>query len=133
MLPSDCHVGVKRTVPASAQTRSKHNRSIGPKLATIDRLSATVSLSPNQRRVFQALLYEVVATALVTPLLWWLFGRSLVSTLALTVALSAIALAFNFGFNALLIPGSGAKPMASGPGSGARRTALVLRWVWAWS
>ncbi len=59
------------------------------------------SLTPNQRRVLQAVLYEVVATALVTPLLWWLFGRSLVSTLALTVALSAIALAFNFGFNAL--------------------------------
>ena len=61
----------------------------------------TLSLHPRRRRVLQAVLYEIFATMLVAPVLWWLFGRSPLSTLALTVSLSAIALAFNFAFNAL--------------------------------
>ena len=61
----------------------------------------TLSLKPQRRRVVQAVLYEIFATALVAPVLWWLFGRSPLSTLALTLSLSAIALTFNFAFNAL--------------------------------
>ena len=60
-----------------------------------------LTLHPRRRRIVQAVLYEVFATALVAPVLWWLFERSPLSTLALTVALSFIALAWNFGFNAV--------------------------------
>ncbi|MFT5934826.1 MAG: putative membrane protein [Hydrogenophaga sp.] len=71
------------------------------KVATIVGFPMTPSLSPKRRRVLQSVLYEVFATMLVAPVLWWLFGRSPLSTLALTVLLSLIALAFNFTFNAL--------------------------------
>ena len=61
----------------------------------------TLSLNPRRCRVPQAVLDEIFATMFVAPVRWWLFGRSPLSTLALTVLLSAIALAFNFAFNAL--------------------------------
>ncbi len=60
-----------------------------------------VSLSPKIRRVLQAVLYEVLALAFVAPMLTWLFGRSPWSTIALTLLMSTIALAWNYGFNAL--------------------------------
>jgi uncharacterized membrane protein len=59
------------------------------------------SLSPLRRRVLQAVLYEALAVAFVMPALWWLFDQSPLSTLALTVTMSAIALAWNYGFNAI--------------------------------
>ena len=68
---------------------------------TIGPVFNTLSLAPTQRRVLQAVLYEALATACVAPTLWWLFGRTPLSTLALTLALSAIALCWNFGFNAV--------------------------------
>jgi uncharacterized membrane protein len=60
-----------------------------------------VSLSPKVRRVVQAVLYEALALAFVAPMLSWLFGRSAWSTLALTLLMSSIALAWNYVFNAL--------------------------------
>lgn len=59
------------------------------------------TLKPITRRVVQAVLYEAMAVAFVAPVLVMLFGRSPGSTLALTLAMSLIALAWNCGFNAL--------------------------------
>jgi uncharacterized membrane protein len=59
------------------------------------------SLSPLTRRVLQAVLFESIAVAFVVPVLWWLFGQSPLSTLALTLTMSGIALAWNYGFNAV--------------------------------
>jgi uncharacterized membrane protein len=61
----------------------------------------SLSLSPKIRRVVQAVLYETLALAFVAPMLSWLFGRSAWSTIALTLVMSTIALAWNYGFNAL--------------------------------
>jgi uncharacterized membrane protein len=59
------------------------------------------TLSPLRRRVLQAVLYEALAVAFVMPALWWMFDQSPLSTLALTVTMSGIALAWNYGFNAV--------------------------------
>lgn len=61
----------------------------------------TVSLSPKIRRVVQAVLYELLALAFVAPVLSLLFGRSGWSTIALTLLMSTIALAWNYAFNVL--------------------------------
>lgn len=60
-----------------------------------------VSLSPKVRRAVQAVLYEALALAFVAPMLSWLFGRSAWSTIALTLVMSTIALAWNYAFNAM--------------------------------
>ena len=93
MLPSLAWPRVTRVCPGGADGSRD--------VATITDLSKLIALSPQRRRVLQALLYEIFAIAFVAPVLWWLFGRSPLSTLALTMCLSAIALAWNFGFNAL--------------------------------
>jgi uncharacterized membrane protein len=59
------------------------------------------SLSPPTRRVLQAVLYEFFALAFVAPMLSWLFGRSVGSTVALMLVMSTIAMGWNCGFNAL--------------------------------
>ena len=61
----------------------------------------TISLKPLTRRIVQALLYETLAVAFVAPVLIWGFGRSPLSTIGLTLTMSMIALAWNYGFNAL--------------------------------
>lgn len=61
----------------------------------------SISLSPLSRRVIQAVLFEACAVAFVVPALWWLFGQSPLSTLGLTLTMSAIALAWNYLFNAV--------------------------------
>ena len=52
-----------------------------------------------KRRIVQALLYETFAVAFVAPVLSFLFGQSAWSTMALTLTMSSIALAWNCGFN----------------------------------
>lgn len=59
------------------------------------------SLSPTTRRVVQALLYEVGAVAFVGPALAWGFDQPLTSSLTLAVLMSAVALGWNYLFNAL--------------------------------
>lgn len=59
------------------------------------------TMSPTTRRVVQAVLYEVGAVAFVGPALAWGFGQSMSSSLALAVLMSAVALAWNYVFNAL--------------------------------
>lgn len=57
------------------------------------------SLAPRTRRVVQALLYEVVAIAVVGPVLSLAFDKPPTSTLGLAVVLSTIALTWNYLFN----------------------------------
>lgn len=58
-------------------------------------------MTPRQRRVLQALLYEVFAIAFVGPVLSLAFDKPAASTLALAVVLSAIALTWSYLFNGL--------------------------------
>ena len=58
-------------------------------------------MSPRTRRILQALLYEAGAVAFVGPVLAWMFGTPMGSTLALSLLMSSIALAWNYVFNAL--------------------------------
>lgn len=56
-------------------------------------------MSPIRRRVLQAVLYELIAIAIVGPLLSLAFGKSQASTFGLAVVLSTIALAWNYVYN----------------------------------
>jgi uncharacterized membrane protein len=56
-------------------------------------------MSPTARRVLQAILYEVIAIAVVGPLLGFAFDKPQASTFLLAVVLSTIALAWNYIFN----------------------------------
>ena len=56
--------------------------------------------SPRKRRVIQALTFESIAVSMVAPVLTIFFGEPPLSSLMLTVIMSAIAAAWNFGFNA---------------------------------
>ncbi|MDB5899895.1 MAG: Bacterial Transrane Pair family protein [Ramlibacter sp.] len=56
-------------------------------------------MTPTSRRVLQAVLYEVIAIAVVGPALSFFFARSQASTFGLAVVLSTIALAWNYVFN----------------------------------
>ncbi|MCV2363284.1 PACE efflux transporter [Paucibacter sp. DJ1R-11] len=58
-------------------------------------------MSPRQRRVLQALLYEAIAVAMMGPAVAWMFAASLQSSALLALAMSSIALAWNYVFNAL--------------------------------
>lgn len=56
-------------------------------------------MSPITRRVLQAVLYEVIAIAVVGPALSFGFDKPQASTFGLAVVLSTIALAWNYAFN----------------------------------
>jgi uncharacterized membrane protein len=56
-------------------------------------------LAPRARRIVQAVLYETLAVAFVAPVLMFVFGQAPLSSLALTLTMSSIALAWNCGFN----------------------------------
>lgn len=56
-------------------------------------------MSPTTRRVLQAVLYEVIAIAVVGPALAFAFDEPQASTFGLAVVLSTIALAWNYAFN----------------------------------
>lgn len=56
-------------------------------------------MAPRTRRVLQALLYEVIAIAVVGPLLSFVFAKPPASTFGLAVVLSTIALTWNYLFN----------------------------------
>lgn len=57
-------------------------------------------MTPRTRRVLQAVLYEVFAIAFVGPVLGLLFDKPFATTMALAVVLSAMALCWNYVFNA---------------------------------
>jgi uncharacterized membrane protein len=56
-------------------------------------------MSPIQRRVLQAILYETFAIAFVGPVLSLAFDEPPASTFGLAVVLSTIALVWNYVFN----------------------------------
>lgn len=56
-------------------------------------------MSPIFRRVFQAVLYEVIAVALVGPAIGFLFSEPVASTMGLAVCMSTVALSWNYLFN----------------------------------
>ena len=56
-------------------------------------------MTPTRRRVLQAILYEVIAIAVVGPALSIAFDEPQASTFGLAVVLSTIALAWNYAFN----------------------------------
>lgn len=56
-------------------------------------------MSPTRRRVLQAVLYELVAIAVVGPVLGLAFDKPQASTFGLAVVLSTIALSWNYVFN----------------------------------
>lgn len=56
-------------------------------------------MSPTTRRVLQAVLYEVIAIAVVAPVLSFGFDKPQASTFWLAVVLSTIALTWNYAFN----------------------------------
>lgn len=56
-------------------------------------------MSPITRRVLQAVLYEIIAIAVVGPALSFAFDQPQASTFGLAVVLSTIALTWNYLFN----------------------------------
>jgi uncharacterized membrane protein len=56
-------------------------------------------MSPLNRRILQAVLYEVFAIAFVGPVLSFAFDEPQTSALGLAVVLSTIALTWNYVFN----------------------------------
>ncbi|CAA0082456.1 Uncharacterised protein [Zhongshania aliphaticivorans] len=58
-------------------------------------------MSPKNRRVCQAILYEIGAVAIVTPILTFAFDAKVSSTLPLSVLMATIALIWNYLFNAI--------------------------------
>lgn len=56
--------------------------------------------SPSKRRLIQALTFESIAVAMVAPVLTIFFHEPPLSSLMLTLLMSAIAATWNFGFNA---------------------------------
>lgn len=58
-------------------------------------------MSPTRRRIAQALLYEGIAVAVVTPTLALAFSHPPGSAFVLSALMSGIALAWNYAFNAV--------------------------------
>jgi uncharacterized membrane protein len=56
-------------------------------------------MSPLTRRILQAILYEIIAIAVVGPVLSFAFDEPPTSTFGLAVVLSTIALTWNYAFN----------------------------------
>lgn len=54
-----------------------------------------------QRKLLQALLYETGAIILVTPIIVWVFNHGTASSFWLSVAMSTIAVVWNFVFNSV--------------------------------
>ena len=59
------------------------------------------AMSPLQRRILQACLYEGIAIAVVTPTLALAFSHPPGSAFVLAAVMSSIALAWNYVFNSL--------------------------------
>lgn len=57
-------------------------------------------MKPTTRRVLQAVLYELIAVCAVGPALGLIFDEPIGSSVALAALMSAVALAWNYAFNA---------------------------------
>ncbi len=60
-----------------------------------------IVLQPQKRRLVYTVFYEALAIALSGPLLWWLGGGEALGSLALAALISAIAMIWNYSFNAM--------------------------------
>lgn len=58
-------------------------------------------MAPRTRRIVQALLYELIAVAIVAPSMMWLFDHPPLSSIGLSLVLSSVAMTWNYVFNAL--------------------------------
>lgn len=58
-----------------------------------------ITLAPRRRRVLQAVVFESLALAIVTPVVARLFGHPPLSSFVLSALMSAVALGWNYGFN----------------------------------
>ncbi len=58
-------------------------------------------MKPITRLIVQALLYEIVAIALTSPIIGFAFDAPASSALTLAAIMSTIALAWNYVFNAI--------------------------------
>lgn len=58
-------------------------------------------MAPITRRILQAILYEIGAIALTSPIIGFAFNESPSSALGLAAIMSTIALAWNYVFNAI--------------------------------
>lgn len=58
-------------------------------------------MKPNTRRVVQAILYEIGAIAITSPIIGLAFDAPVSSALGLAFIMSTIALAWNYVFNAI--------------------------------
>ncbi|PPD56067.1 MAG: hypothetical protein CTY10_06100 [Methylotenera sp.] len=58
-------------------------------------------MKPITRRIIQAILYEIGAIALTSPIIGFAFNTSASSALGLAAIMSTIALAWNYVFNAI--------------------------------
>lgn len=56
-------------------------------------------MNPTIRRVFQAVLYEAIAIAVVGPAIGFLFSAPVASSMGLAVCMSTVALSWNYLFN----------------------------------
>ena len=56
-------------------------------------------MTVTQRKIWQALLYEMGAIIVVTPIIVWAFDHDFASSFWLSVAMSSIAVAWNYVFN----------------------------------
>lgn len=62
-------------------------------------VSLPIELPARRRRILQAIVYEGLALAIVTPVVARLFDHPPGSSFLLSALMSAIALAWNYGFN----------------------------------
>jgi uncharacterized membrane protein len=62
-------------------------------------MSLPIVLPARRRRLLQAVVYEGIALALVTPVVARLFDHPPLSSFLLSIVMSTIALAWNYGFN----------------------------------
>jgi uncharacterized membrane protein len=60
-----------------------------------------MKLTPRTRRIVQAVLFEALAVGFVAPVLTQVYGQAPLKAMGLTVTMSMIAMAWNYGFNAL--------------------------------
>jgi uncharacterized membrane protein len=92
-------------LPTLARHRHIETRNLPASKATfrcvagLPRSRFTTPMSPITRRVLQAVLYEVIAIAVVGPTLSFAFDEPPASTFGLAVVLSTVALTWNYVFN----------------------------------
>jgi len=58
-----------------------------------------IIMTPHKRRMIQAMLYEIVAICLISPILAIMFDKAYSTTFLLSIIMSSIAVTWNYIFN----------------------------------